>query len=66
MKASQAITKDLIAKILKKFNVIGKIPYFDFFPWGYIMIGGPMILLIIIFFKLRRLKANKKRGEDHS
>ncbi|MGB6369895.1 MAG: serine hydrolase domain-containing protein [Atribacterota bacterium] len=65
-KCSQAITKDLIANVLKEFNVIGIIPYFDFFPLGFVIIGATMTLLVIIFFKLRRLKANKKCGKVHS
>ena len=63
---SQAITKDLIANVLKELNVIGIIPYFDFFPLGFVIIGATMTLLVIIFFKLRRLKANKKCGKVHS
>ena len=63
---SQAITKDLIANVLKELNVIGIIPYFDFFPLGFVIIGATMTLLVIIFFKLRRLKANKKCGKTHS
>ena len=55
---SHAITQDLIATVLREFNVIGIIPYFDFFPWGFAPFGAT--LLVIIFFKLRRLKANKK------
>jgi len=65
-KYSQAITKDLITKVLKEFNVIGIIPYFDFFPLGFVIIGGRMTLLVMIFFRLRRLKANKKCGKVHS
>ena len=63
---SVAITKDLIANVLKELNVIGIIPYFDFFPLGFVIIGATMALLVIIFFKLRRLKANKKCGKVHS
>ena len=63
---SAAITKDLIANVLKELNVIGIIPYFDFFPLGFVIIGATMTLLVIIFFKLRRLKANKKCGKTHS
>jgi len=65
-KCSQAITEGLITKVLKEFNVIGIIPYFDFFPLGFVIIGATMTLLVIIFFKLRRLKANKKCGKVHS
>lgn len=58
--SSQAITKDLITIVLKEFNVIGIIPYFDFFPWGFVIIGVPVALFVVIFLKLRRLKVNKK------
>lgn len=63
---SAAITKDLIANVLKELNVIGIIPYFDFFPLGFVIIGASLTLLVIIFFKLRKLKANKKCGKVHN
>jgi D-alanyl-D-alanine carboxypeptidase len=58
---SQAITKDLIAKALKEYNVIGIIPYFDFFPYGFLLIGVSTILLVLIIRYMRRkLRANKR------
>ena len=58
---SQAITKKLIANVLKELKVIGIIPYFDFFPLGLLMIAAAMTLLIKIFFKLRKLKAKNDK-----
>jgi len=66
-KCSQAITKDLIANVLRELNIIGIIPYFDFFPLGFVIIGASLALLGMILLRIRRrLKANKKPGKDYS
>ena len=66
-KCSQAITEDLIANILRELKVIGIIPYFDFFPLGFVIIVASLNLLRIILLRIRRrLKANKIPGKDHS
>jgi len=53
---SQAITTDLITTVLKENNVIGIIPYFDFIPWGVLMISGALIIanILILIIKKRR------------
>ncbi|GAH03431.1 unnamed protein product, partial [marine sediment metagenome] len=53
-KCSQAITEDLIANILRELKVIGIIPYFDFFPLGFVIIGASLNLLRIILLRIRR------------
>ncbi len=55
---SQAITTDLITTVLKENNVIGIIPYFDFIPYGVLMIAGTlfMIIMIVLWIKKRRRK----------
>ncbi|GAG74624.1 unnamed protein product, partial [marine sediment metagenome] len=64
---SAAITKNLITNVLRELNVIGMIPYFDFFPLGFVIIGASLTLLVIILLRIRRrLKANKKPSKDHS
>jgi D-alanyl-D-alanine carboxypeptidase len=66
-KCSQAITKDLIANVLRELNIIGIIPYFDFFPLGFVIIGASLALLGMILLRIRRrLKANKKPGKDYN
>ncbi len=64
---SATITKGLIREVLKELKVIGIIPYFDFFPLGFVIIGASLALLGIILLRIRRrLKANKKPGKDYS
>jgi len=63
-KCSQAITTDLITTVLKENNVIGIIPYFDFIPWGVMMIAGAlfaiiMIILLILWTRKRRQKRSQ-------
>jgi len=58
---SQAIRTDLITTVLKENNVIGIIPYFDFIPWGVMMIAGA--LFIAIALALWILRKRKKRSQ---
>jgi len=52
---SQAITTDLITTVLKENNVIGIIPYFDFIPWGVMMIAGALFLILAIILYIRKI-----------
>lgn len=58
---SRAITKGLIKVVLKEFNAIGMIPFFDFFPLGFVVIGSIITVLVIIILKLHRIRAKKKK-----
>lgn len=43
------------------------VPYFDFFPLGFVIIGASLALLGMILLRIkRRLKANKNLGKDYS
>ena len=55
-----AITKDLIHTVLKGKGIIGIIPYFDFIPFGLLMVIAAAILLIIILIRIRRRMKTKK------
>lgn len=60
------ITKNLITTILKDMDVIGIIPYFDFFPLGVLIIGSTTTLILIIFYKiLRRRKKIENNLKFH-
>lgn len=56
---SLAITKALTKEVLKEFNILGIIPYFDFFPLGFLIIGATTTLLIIILIRFRRRLKSK-------
>jgi hypothetical protein len=57
----------LIREVLKELKIIGIIPYFDFFPLGFVIIGASLALLGMILLRIRRrFKANKKPGKDYS
>jgi len=58
---SQAITTDLITVILRENNVIGIIPYFDFIPWGILMIAGALFVTIMLALWTR--KRRQKRSQ---
>ena len=60
-KCSLAITKSLIKEVQKEFNIIGIIPYFDFFPLGFLIIGATTTLLIIILIRFRRRLKSKTK-----
>ncbi|RKX25964.1 MAG: hypothetical protein DRP45_04745 [Candidatus Zixiibacteriota bacterium] len=51
---SQAIRTDLITTVLKENGTIGIIPYFDFMPWGVMMIAGVLFIIIIIATLVRK------------
>ncbi len=53
-KCSAAITKGLTTKVLRDLGVIGIIPYFDFFPYGLMMIGAALSLMTIIVLLIRK------------
>jgi len=53
-KCSAAITKGLTAKVLRDLGVIGIIPYFNFVPYGLMMIGAALFLIIIIILHIRK------------
>ena len=57
---SFAITKALTKEVLKEFNILGIIPYFDFFPFGFLIIGATTTLLIIVLIRFRRRLKSKK------
>ena len=54
IKSAGAITKGLTAEVLKELNVIGIIPYFDFFPFGLLIVGFTIFLITIIILRLRK------------
>lgn len=58
---SHAITKALTKVILKEYNILGIIPYFDFFPFGFLLIGVATALLILILIKTRKIIKPKTR-----
>jgi len=58
---SQAIRTDLITTVLKENNVIGIIPYFDFIPWGVMMIAGALFITIMLILTTK--KRRKKRSQ---
>jgi D-alanyl-D-alanine carboxypeptidase len=53
-KCSAAITKGLTTRVLRDLGVIGVIPYFDFIPYGLMMIGFALFLMIIIILHIRK------------
>ncbi|MCK5074743.1 MAG: beta-lactamase family protein, partial [Calditrichia bacterium] len=58
---ADVITKGLIRIVLKDLNAIGLIPYFEFFPTGFLIICICIsVILIIISFILRRKKVTYK------
>ena len=57
---SFAITKSLTKVILKEYNILGLIPYFDFIPFGFLIIVTITALVIIILIQLRRILKSKK------
>jgi len=60
---STAITKKLIHTVLKEEGIIGIIPYFDFIPFGLLMVIVATILLVVILFRIRRrIKTKKDRN----
>jgi len=50
---ADAITKSLIRIVLREMNVIGLIPYFEFFPTGFIIICAFISLITLIIFRRR-------------
>ncbi len=53
-KSTEVITKGLITEVLKELKVIGIIPYFDFFPLGFLIIGSTISLIVIIILRIRK------------
>jgi len=60
--SAEVITKGLITEVLKELDVIGIIPYFDFFPLGYVMIGSTIILVRGLILRIKR-KQKVKQGD---
>ena len=58
---STAITKDLIHTVLRDKGIIGIIPYFDFIPFGLLMVIVATILLVVILVRIIRRMKRKKR-----
>ena len=58
---SLSITKALTKEVLKEFNILGIIPYFDFFPFGFLIMGAITTLLIIILIRYRRRLKSKTK-----
>ncbi len=54
IKSAGVITKGLITKVLKELKVLGIIPYFDFFPFGVVIIGATISLITIIILRIRK------------
>jgi D-alanyl-D-alanine carboxypeptidase len=57
-KSATVIAKGLIRTILREFNAIGVIPYFEFFPIGLIMVCGTMSLITMLV--VRKMKRPKR------
>lgn len=55
-KGADVITKGLIRVILRDFKAVGIIPYFNFFPYGYIGICSISIWIAVIIFHIRKKK----------
>ena len=53
---ADVITKSLIRIVLREMNAIGLIPYFDFFPTGFIIICTFISLITLIIFRKRIFK----------
>jgi len=51
---SAAVTKELIASVLKELNVLGIIPYFDFFPTGLLIISISILVINMTVLRIRR------------
>ena len=58
---SQTITTDLITTVLREENVIGIIPYFDFIPWGVLMIAGVLFAIIVLVLWSRRRRQRRSQ-----
>jgi len=58
---SQAITTDLITTVLRENDVIGIIPYFDFIPWGVLMIAGSLLTIIMLALLTRKRRKNRSQ-----
>ena len=53
---AEAVTKGLIRTVLRELDAIGPIPYFEFFPYGIIVIGATSSLVgILVTLRRRRL-----------
>lgn len=50
---SDVITKSLIRIVLKEMHVIGLIPYFEFFPTGFIIVCTLISLTTLVIFRRR-------------
>lgn len=57
---SQAITTDLITTVLKENNVIGIIPYFDFIPYGVLMIAGVLFITIMLALWIKKKRRDER------
>ncbi len=51
---ADVITKGLIRTVLRELNAIGYIPYFEFFPTGFLIICISISLISIIIFIIRK------------
>jgi len=64
---SQAITTDLITTVLRENDVIGIIPYFDFIPWGVLMIAGALFITILLALWIRKRRQKRSQfGHSHA
>jgi D-alanyl-D-alanine carboxypeptidase len=57
---ADVITKGLIKAVLMEKNALGIIPYFKFFPTGFLIIFFAVIFIAIIFFSRKKMKAEIK------
>lgn len=53
-KSADVITKGLIRKVLRELKALGLIPYFDFFPLGFVIICAIISLITMIVVLIRR------------
>jgi hypothetical protein len=53
-KCSHAIAKKLITSVLKELDVIGIVPFYSFFPFGYFISCGTLTVIVIFLVRKRR------------
>jgi D-alanyl-D-alanine carboxypeptidase len=67
-KSIDVITKGVIKVVLKELDVIGLIPYFSFFPYGFIMLCAAISITTLIMIRVNlivRLKHKRRLIGNH-
>ncbi len=60
-KSIDVITEGLIKVVLKELDIIGLIPYFSFFPYGFIILCATISMATLITIRLNLIVRLKKR-----